>query len=477
VTAERSAPWVLALDQGGHASRAIVFDSRGAERSRAEVAIATFHPAADHVEHDATAIVESLHRAAQSALNELGASRANVARVALATQRSTIVCWDRTTGAALSPALSWQDRRAAGWLAAQAPDRDRLHRITGLPPSPHYGASKIRWCLDHLPAVQAARDAGRLACGPLASFLLFHLLDERPFVVDPANAARTLLWNLATRDWDDALLHHFHIARALLPQCVPSRHHFGALRLDELALPMVCCTGDQSAALTANGAPARDVATLNLGTGAFVQCPTGSAPVFVAGLLSGIVNAGPDGAEYVLEGTVNGAGSALDWAASELAVPDLISHLDDWFQQETAPPLFLNGIGGLGAPFWVANFESRFIGEGSIPSRAVAVAESILFLVQANLERLPPVTRLVATGGLSRSAPLMQRLADLSGLPVDCPAEHEATARGLAWLALDRPHDWPPSPLTRYTPQANEALRGRYRRFREELDKAILNVE
>ncbi len=73
-----------------------------------------------------------------------------------------------------------------------------VHQRTGLMLSAHYGASKMRWCLDHLPAVAAARREGRLAMGPLASFLLFRLLEEKPLFADPANAARTLLWNLRT---------------------------------------------------------------------------------------------------------------------------------------------------------------------------------------------------------------------------------------------------------------------------------------
>ena len=35
---------------------------------------------------------------------------------------------------------------------------DAVHRATGLFLSPHYGASKLRWALDHLAAVRAAHD-------------------------------------------------------------------------------------------------------------------------------------------------------------------------------------------------------------------------------------------------------------------------------------------------------------------------------
>ena len=103
------------------------------------------------------------------------------------------ICWDRATGRPLSPIFSWQDRRAHAWIAELAAHGDDVHRRTGLFLSPHYGATKLRWALDHLPAVRAAREAGTLCWGPMASFLAFRLCGERPFLADPQCAARTQL--------------------------------------------------------------------------------------------------------------------------------------------------------------------------------------------------------------------------------------------------------------------------------------------
>ena len=65
-----------------------------------------------------------------------------------------------------------------------------------------------------------------------------------------------------------------------------------------------------------------------------------------------------------------------------------------WLDAGVTPPLFLNGISGLGAPFWVPDLRSRFVGAGSAEAKLVAVVESIAFLAQANLDamgrRLPP---------------------------------------------------------------------------------------
>lgn len=467
----------LSIDQGGHASRALVFDAYGALRANALRDVGARQPQADRVEQDPDELATSLQEVVAETIVGLGARAGRIAAAGFATQRSSIVCWDRNTGAALSPVISWQDRRAHEWLAGFSAQADEIHRRTGLRLSPHYGASKLRWCLEHLPAVAAAQRSGRLAMGPLASFLLFRLLPERPLCADPANAARTLLWNLHTRDWDSWLLDLFGIPREALPRCVPTRHAFGALRAEGRSIPLAIATGDQSAALFALGAPQPDTAYVNLGTGAFIQRVFDESPE-AAGLLAGMVYHDPQRSVYVLEGTVNGAGAALAWAEQEWRLRNLEAQLPAWLARDGEVPLFLNGIAGLGAPFWMAQFDSRLIGDGAAWQKTVAVAESVIFLLQVNLDILrasPPVlSRLVVTGGLAQLDGLCQRLADLSGLPVYRPAQHEATARGTAYLLAGFPADWPEEkPGATFVPQPNPELAGRYARWREEMDAAL----
>ena len=475
---EVKGPLYLTLDQGGHASRALVFDERGTLLAKGLREVRAHHPQPDWVEQDPEELVTSLREAIGDAVENLGLKSPRFAAVGMATQRSSIVCWDRVTGQALSPVISWQDRRAHAGLTRFAPDAEAIHAITGLPLSAHYGASKLRWCLDHLPAVMQAQAEGRLATGPLASFLVFRLTQEQRLVVDPANAARTLLYNLKTKNWDAGLLHLFGIPHAVLPVCVPTRHAFGQISIANRLVPLTIVTGDQSAALFAHGAPRASSAYLNMGTGAFVQRITGNAAQHLPQLLTGIVFQDAHDSTYVLEGTVNGAGAALQWIESELGLEDLEQQLPQWLANNSEAPLFLNGVAGLGAPFWVADFESRFLAEAEPWKMAVAVAESIVFLIQANLDLLQnvptPLDQIVASGGLSWYDGLCQRLCDLSGLPLQRPAEYEATARGTAWLLAGRPQHWTePQPGLWFQPNTNPALRTRYQQWRAALDAAL----
>ncbi len=472
-----SDPLYLCLDQGGHASRALVFDRRGALQASALREVAVHEPQPGWVEQDPEELVASLQAAMDAVVTSLGARAGQIVSAGIATQRSSIACWDRQTGEALSPVISWQDRRAHQWLGQFSTQASEIHKRTGLMLSPHYGAAKMRWCLDHLPAVAAARRAGRLAMGPLASFLLFRLLEERPLVADPANVARTLLWNLRALDWDPWLLELFGVPVEALPRCVPTRHDFGTLRVHEQRLPLTIATGDQSAALFALGAPSPDTVYVNLGTGAFMQRAFAQPPD-IAGLLTSVVYRDEGRSFYVLEGTVNGAGAALRWAEQEWGFDDIEAQLPAWLAREGDIPLFLNGVAGLGAPFWVADFPSRLIGSGEPWQRICAVAESIIFLLQTNLERLrespPAPARIIATGGLARLDGLCQRLTDLSGLPVHRPAEHEATARGTAYLLAGFPEKWPEEkPGDWFRPKPNPGLARRYKDWRAEMNRAL----
>jgi glycerol kinase len=467
----------LCIDQGGHASRALVFDGRGVLHASSLREVGVHVPSPDRVEQDPEELVASLQAVIAEAVVSLGNRADQIVSAGIATQRSSIVCWDRRTGEALSPVISWQDRRAHKWLDRFSAHTSEVHQRTGLRLSAHYGASKLRWCLDYLPAVTAAQREGHLAMGPLASFLLFRLLEEKPLLADPANAARTLLWNIRTMDWDPWLLERFGVPQEPLPRCMPTHHPFGTLHVKERRIPLTVATGDQSAALFSLGAPQPEAAYINMGTGAFIQRAFNQAPE-ADGLLTGMVYRDADRAVFVLEGTVNGAGAALQWAEGEWGLENIETRLPGWLARAGDIPLFLNGVGGLGAPFWLAEFDPRLIGDGEPWQKAVAVAESIVFLLQTNLElmqKFPPApARLVVSGGLARYDGLCQRLSDLSGLALYRPAEHEATARGMAYLLAGFPGDWPEEkPGTPFEPKQNTGIRQRYQRWRAEMQRAL----
>ena len=470
---EPDRPLVIAIDQGGHASRAIAFDVRGHRIGEAFAPISTFRTGNDRVEHDGNEIVQSIRTALTDLSHSLGDRVPRVVGAGLATQRSSIACWDQRTGKPLAPIVSWQDRRNAAFIEQLRNREPQIRERTGLVLSPHYGASKLRWCLDNIDAVRSAAHDKRLVAGPLAAWLLRALLNERPNVVDPANAARTQLVDRDTLEWSPELLKLFAIPKEALPRIVASRHVFGHLRFGERSVPLTVCTGDQSAMPFAFGAIDEASIYLNIGTGAFMQriAPTQS---LAPGLLSSVLwleeRDGVRTARYAIEGTVNGAGSALEWLSERVqGAQRVAAAMTSEQARQIAPLLFINGVGGIGSPYWRAHAESRFIGQGDDAAKVVAVLESIAFLIATNIERMRAgATRIVASGGVSANDYLCECVAALTKLPVERSSIQEATATGLAYLVAGEPTLWQPATQVEvFKPRNDAALASRYQRWQE----------
>ena len=461
----------LALDQSDAMSQALIFDNRGQLRAKAEAEVQTFRTQDQRVEHDAIEIAQTLASVTQEACKQVG-KQASIRNAGLAAQRSSIVCWDRITGEPLSNVLSWRDRRARDHISSFGKYRNLIHRETGLMLSPHYGMGKLNWCLNHVPAVSESLARGRLAFGPLASFLTHRLVKEKPLLVDPANASRTLLLDLKKLTWSDPLLDLFKIPAKALPRCVPTRHEFGVLDFTHQPIPLRVVSGDQSAALFALGNPEPDVVYINLGSGGFVQQSCGTRPMILENLLTSVVYQSENQGHYAIEGTVNGCGSALRIVAEELGLNDehLEDNLNEWLTTEDNPPLFLNGVTGLGSPYWQPSFKSEMVGKASKQAQLTAVAESIIFLIQRNLQELgrhlAEPKKLVVTGPMAYSG-LCQKLANLSGIRVERPKMQDATARGLAFLCSGSEKWLPLGPATGFPVEQDDALRQRFGLWRQ----------
>jgi glycerol kinase len=268
----------------------------------------------------------------------------------------------------------------------------------------------------------------------------------------------------------------FGLVRMPLPRCVPTRHAFGRLRVGSHAVPLVACTGDQSAAAFAFGRPDAESALVNVGTGAFVQRVAPDGATLPAGLLRSVLFADASGALHCHEGTVNGAGSALDWLRDHAAldVERALAALPE-APPEADVPLFMNGVGGLGAPFWQPDFPTAFVGDGDDRACLAAVLESVAFLLQENLavlQRSAPLRRIRISGGLARSGYLCRCLASVSGLAVERYTLDEATARGVAFLAAGEPASWRPVPVERvFAPTGDAALASRHARWKAEMTR------
>ena len=471
-------PLTLAIDQGTHASRAVIFDARAEIINSARQDIGLQRRGDTEVEQDAGEILASVKSVINRVIAESGADPDMIRQAGLATQRSSVVAWDRFSGQPLSPVLSWQDRRTETQLHTYRAHLGDIEKRTGLRLSAHYGATKLKWLLEHVASVRSAWKEGRLLMGPLAGFLLHNLVEGKPGLVDHANASRTLLWNLESREWDPDLANLFGVPMNTLPACRPTLSNYGLLQ--DGGIPLTAVNGDQTAAIYSLGKPDPRVLLVNTGTGAFVLIPGQRSVVHIPRLLTGISMSNGNTGDYYLEGTVNGAGAAITWAAKQWKISRVTGKLSGWLRSIDDPPVFINTIGGLGSPWWRSGKKPCLLGgdekrpEDSGGGAMTAVVESIVFLIQSNIdymkEREICFDSICASGGLASVDGFCQRIASLSGYPVERPAETEATARGIAWQASGCPARWPAAgESTRFEPQQNRSLRERYKLFRDSI--------
>lgn len=475
----------LILDQGGQSSRALVINVAGQTLAHADRTVATQTPADDRVEQDIEELVASLQEVAEQAVAQLSEQqRSSLFAAALVTQRSSMLAWQADNLEAITPVISWQDRRADSWLTQQKINPQWYRHRTGLYPSAHYGASKMHWCLNQHDGVQQAFIDGQLMFGPLAGYLAARLTGAAQVRVDPANAQRTGLYNIDSNDWDADLLQLFDIPRKLLPNITTSCDDYGSMTLGDLKLPLQLVSGDQSAAIYAYGQPALNTAYINAGTGAFVSA-LWQQQGFPEQLLKSIVFLGEQ-AQFVVEGTVNGAGSALNWAHSHLQA-DITEEQTNLSVGADKSPLFINTVGGLGSPYWRANMVPEFVGQGNEQQKLQAVEESIKFLLQSNLVVMQThgfkLHRIVISGGLSRSDIFCRKLADLTNTPVWRPQEVEASARGAAYLLAQQSKvgravsaaQWSALSGTEFMPDSDtqQLLNQRFGRWRAELQSRL----
>lgn len=440
---------ILALDAGTTSTRAMIFADDGAVLARAQQPFEQHFPRDGWVEHDAEEIFRATVACARRALTECGLAAREVAGIGIAVQRETVVVWERATGRPIHHAIVWQDRRTADACSRLAEDAAavRLVARTGLLLDPYFSATKLAWILDHADGARAAAARGELLAGTIDSWLLWRLTGGRVHATDATNASRTLLFDIHTRAWSDALCELFRVPRGMLPEVRDSAAAFGDTEPALFGGPIAvrALIGDQQGAAVGQDCVAAGDAKATYGTGAFVLVHTGDAPrVSRHRLLATIALQVNGRATYALEGSIFNAGTVVQWLRDELGL--LESAAESATVAASVPSsggvYCVPAFTGLGAPWWdpaargALTGLTRDSGRGQIVRAALeSVALQTRDLAAAFADDGVPLTGLRVDGGMSANDWLMQTLADQLGLPVERPAVLETTAWGAARLA------------------------------------------
>ncbi len=485
-------PSILALDQGTTGSTALVIHQDGTVLGRGYREFTQYFPQPGWVEHDPEEIVRVSLEAIADALAAAGERPAGLG---ITNQRETVVLWDRRSLRPVAPAIVWQDRRTSERCRElrEAGVEPLLRRRTGLVADPYFSATKLEWLLRD-PELRRRAERGELAAGTIESWLVAKLTGGRVHASDHTNASRTLLYDLAARDWHPELLDIFGVPREVLPALVRSSGFVGECDASHLgfALPIAGLAGDQQSALFGQGCCTEGLAKNTYGTGAFLLVYRGAdVPVPPPGVLA-TAACGPLGEPaYALEGSLFIAGAAIQWLRDGLGIIASAPESDGLARSvaSTGGVAFVPAFVGLGTPHWEAEARGTIVGLTRGTSRAHLVRAALEAIAFSSAELLHAMTdrgrldiaALRVDGGGAANDWMMQFQADVLDVPVERPDMVETTALGaaaLAGLALGvwrQPGEFLAGRrFTRFTPAMDAVERGRRLREWERAMRAAL---
>jgi len=355
-----------------------------------------------------------------------------VAAVAISGQGCACTLVD-ANGAALRPAIIWMDTRAAAetamlterWGAA-------IRDLNGNAPGAYNVEPKLLWLRAHEPDVLDRAAHTLTTTGYVTSRL------SGVTAMNVADGGILFAYDAAAGDWSGTFLNDLGISPALYPPLHPCTDVIGAVTpaaADATGLrpgtPVVAGGEDTPAAALSAGVCQPGDAFLSLGTAAVVGvCRREGANLREPRLLS-YPHVLPE--LGITSGSMSSAGAAVEWLMREFGAAYGADHAGYTALNRAAassPPgadglVFLPYLSGELHPILDANARGVFVGLSTATSRADiarAVLEGSAMAVRHNLtvaaEAGARVSRLVATGGPTRSAEWCQIIADITGQSV-----------------------------------------------------------
>lgn len=484
--------FVLAIDHGTTSSRAVLVDQDGHIVSISQREHRQILPHPDWVEHDPEEVWSNI----VAVTTEVAAFAADggheIVAVGITNQRETTVLWDKNTGKPFYNAIVWQDTRTGDIIDQVAEDGgiDRLRPLTGLPLSPYFSASKIKWIFDNVEGVREAANRGDVLAGTMDTWLTWKLTGEH--VTDVSNASRTLLMDLHTCQWRENLADLFDIPLSILPRIVPSSGVVANVTAIEGldGVPVAGILGDQQSANFGQAAFLPGEAKNTYGTANALLVNVGETPVMShSGLITTVAyQLEGQPVSYALEGVIAVAGSLINWVRDNLELAPDIAGLEELIRSvpDNGGVYLVPAFSGLFAPHWRNDARGVIVGLGYSAKRAHiarAAMEAIAFQSSEIFRAMKDDTGLAmpeirVDGGMVRNDLLMQFQADILGIPVVRPKEIESTALGAAYVAglavgfwsslEDVRKNWRED--TRWTPSIDEETR---QRLLADWDRAI----
>ena len=458
--------YIVSVDAGGSSIRALLFDSCGVIKGRAQVPVKIISPEPGAIEHDPEEIWRQFYSVINKLLTDCRVSSYEIASIGISVQRATFTLWDKN-GNTCCNFISWSDVRAAETIAGMNKNlkwkfvrlgaaivsfftRDTMLTAIGmLKFVTDHAISRLNWLFVTRPDIYTKAKNGELLFGTLDTWFVYKLTNGRVHATDTSNAASTSLYNHFDLKWNSIFCNLFKIPMDILPEVKETKDDFGVTAkelFDGAEIPIGAVVGDQMASLFGHCCFEKGDVKISQGSGSFVDINMGYKPKLSRRGLFPLVAWRIDGkTTYMLEGSVATAGRLIDWLGQGIGLSDTPKVLNELAAEcnDSEGVVFVPTPSGIRFPFFKPTAKASIFGLSLTTHRshvARAVLQGISMRLVDILDGIEKdtgikVTGIKTDGGVSRSDLLLQCIADLSNYAVERSEEHEIAATGAAYIA------------------------------------------
>ncbi|RPI23662.1 MAG: xylulokinase [Chloroflexota bacterium] len=439
-------PLFLGIDVSTTGAKALLVDEAGDVISSATTPLSLSNPRPLWSEQNPEEWWQGTVQSIRKALEQAGASGADVAAMGLTGQMHGLVLLDEN-GAVLRPAILWNDQRTAAQCdeIRRRLGKERLIAITGNDALTGFTAPKILWVQQNEPEVY--RRARHVLLPK--DYVRFRLTGA--YAMDKADGSGTILFDLKRRDWSAEMLAALEIPPEWLPETFEGPAFTGKVSAEAAGLtglkpgtPVAAGGGDQAAQGVGVGAVNPGVIALTLGTSGVIFAPTDAPLIEPEGRLHAFCHALPG--HWHLMGVMLSAAGSLQWHRDTLAPGESFDAL--MAEAEHAPTgseglLFLPYLSGERTPHPDPLARGAWVGLTLRHGRGHltrAVLEGVAFGLKDSFELirqagLGSIDQVRVSGGGARSALWRQILASVLEVELVTVNTTEGAAFGAALLA------------------------------------------
>lgn len=456
--------YILVLDVGTTNIKALAFSEEGKIIERKEERTKPEYPNPGWAEQNPNDIIDTVY----SLIDEMEGKLGSPDGIALTNQRSTTTVWDKETGEPLHNMITWQDTRTEELaeeyssnskirlgrgigkiiepLSENLPFLQESKRVTFLATLAHFdfetthSSMHLRWLLDNVEEVKKTINSGDALFGTIDTWVAWNLTGNH--VTDYTNASATGLFDPAYLKWSDNISDILDIPKKILPDLIPNDQPIGTV--EKYETPLLTTIADQQASLYMSGI-SRGTINVTNGTGGFIDLNLGEkvAPG-KEGIYPMIAISTSNKVHYLLEGSVNAVGSAIDWLM-EIGLMDDYSDISKAFEKsdDECNLTFLPALSGLSSPYMKPGLKGTIFEVTKDTTREDFIKSLILGIAKRDseviksLEDASGITaeRTIADGGASKSDDLLQNISNFSGKEISRPKNLNGSAYGTYMLA------------------------------------------